>query len=112
MYDCAKDLQPCSWNKRRSWKHNGYLEYLSDQVDKVVQLLYKLKSVGEVVTNVDLVRIEMPWAGSRAKQVVCLGPGGTFPYVENGDNDMDRSVRQPPARDTRDWDRASSMFRQ
>ncbi|KAK5689301.1 hypothetical protein LTR17_026359 [Elasticomyces elasticus] len=46
--------------------------YLSDHVDKVLQLLEKFKSVGDIVANVDPVHVGLPWAGIRAILEVAL----------------------------------------
>jgi hypothetical protein len=51
---CASELQQLCAKKRWSWNYKGHQIYVSDQVDKVVQLLDKTKSVEEVVVNVDL----------------------------------------------------------
>jgi len=63
---CARELQQCCTNKRLSWNYKGRQVYLFEQVNKVVQLLDKFKSVGDVVANVDPVHIGLPWAGIRA----------------------------------------------
>ncbi|KAK0249913.1 hypothetical protein LTS09_014936 [Friedmanniomyces endolithicus] len=52
-------------NKRWSWTYKGHKVYVHDQVDKVVQLLDKFKSVGDVVANVDPIHVGLPWAGIR-----------------------------------------------
>lgn len=63
--DGAKQLQQRCANKRWCWDYRGRRIYLSDQVDKVVQLLDKFKSVGDVIANVDPVHVGLPWAGIR-----------------------------------------------
>lgn len=61
----VKDLQKHCANKGMSWYYRGRQTYLVDQVDKVMQLLDRFKSVGDVVANVDPVHIGLPWAGIR-----------------------------------------------
>ncbi|KAK3615199.1 hypothetical protein LTR56_026748 [Elasticomyces elasticus] len=65
-YCCATKLHQDCTNKRPSWRYKGRQIYLSDQVDKVLQLLDKFKSVGDVFANVDPVHVGLPWAGIRA----------------------------------------------
>jgi hypothetical protein len=62
----TKELQKRCAIKRWSWSYKGRRVYLSNQVDKVVQLLDKFKAVGDVVANVDPVHVGLPWAGIRA----------------------------------------------
>ncbi|KAK0276049.1 hypothetical protein LTR91_002398 [Friedmanniomyces endolithicus] len=59
-------------NKRWSWTYKGHKVYVHDQVDKVVQLLDKFKSVGDVVANVDPIHVGLPWAGIRLILEVAL----------------------------------------
>jgi len=61
----AKQLQQRCANKRWCWDYRGRQIYLSEQVDKVVQLLDKFKSVGDVIANVDPIHVGLPWAGIR-----------------------------------------------
>ncbi|KAK4891326.1 hypothetical protein LTR49_028676, partial [Elasticomyces elasticus] len=65
-YGCATELHRQCTNKRPSWEYKGRQIYLYDHVDKVLQLLDKFKSVGDVVANVDPVHVGLPWAGIRA----------------------------------------------
>jgi hypothetical protein len=69
---CARELQQRCTNKRWSWNYRGYQLYLTDQVDKVVQLLDQFKAVGDVVANVDPLHIGLPWAGIRTILEVCI----------------------------------------
>lgn len=71
---CARELQQRCANKRWVWEYKGRQIYLFDQADKVMQLLNKFKSVGDVVANVDPVHVGLPWAGVRAILEVCIGP--------------------------------------
>ncbi|KAK4907072.1 hypothetical protein LTR49_023865 [Elasticomyces elasticus] len=71
-YSCATELHRDCTNKRLSWEYKGRQIYLSDQVDKVLQLLDKFKSVGDVVANVDPIHVGLPWAGIRAILEVAL----------------------------------------
>ncbi|KAK4907944.1 hypothetical protein LTR49_023093 [Elasticomyces elasticus] len=71
-YGCATKLCRECTNKRPSWEYKGCQIYLSDQVDKVLQLLDKFKSVGDAVANVDPVHVGLPWAGIRAILEVAL----------------------------------------
>ncbi|KAK3615161.1 hypothetical protein LTR22_027540 [Elasticomyces elasticus] len=64
-YGCATKLHRECTNKRPSWEYKGRQIYLSDQVDKVLQLLEKFKSMGVIVANVDPVHVGLPWAGIR-----------------------------------------------
>ena len=75
---CARELQQCCTNKRLSWNYKGRQVYLFEQVNKVVQLLDKFKSVGDVVANVDPVHIGLPWAGIRAILEVCVDRRNTL----------------------------------
>jgi hypothetical protein len=61
----ARVLQQRCKIKRWSWNYKGREVYLADQVDKVVRLLDKFKTVGDVVANVDPVHVGLPWAGIR-----------------------------------------------
>jgi hypothetical protein len=51
---CASELQQLCAKKRWSRNYKGHQIYIFDKVDKVVQLLDKTKSVGDVVVNVGL----------------------------------------------------------
>jgi hypothetical protein len=63
LYACTKELRKRRAIKRWSWNYKGRRVYLSDQVDKVVQLLDKFKAAGDLVANV--VHVGLPWAGIR-----------------------------------------------
>ncbi|KAK5673979.1 hypothetical protein LTS10_013255 [Elasticomyces elasticus] len=71
-YGCATELHQQCTNKRLSWEYKGRQIYLSDHVDKVLQLLDKFKSVGDIVANADPVHVGLPWAGIRAILEVAL----------------------------------------
>ncbi|KAK3614252.1 hypothetical protein LTR22_027846, partial [Elasticomyces elasticus] len=71
-YGCATELHQQCTNKRPSWEYKGRQIYLSDHMDKVLQLLDKFKSVGDIVANVDPVHVGLPWAGIRAILEVAL----------------------------------------
>ncbi|KAK3619916.1 hypothetical protein LTR22_025802 [Elasticomyces elasticus] len=72
VHSSARELQQRCASKSWYWSYNGRLIYVHDQVDKVVQLLDKLKSVGDIVANVDPVHIGLPWAGIRTILEVAL----------------------------------------
>jgi hypothetical protein len=65
LHACTKELRKRCAIKRWSWNYKGRQVYLSDQVDKVVQLLDKFKAAGDLVANVDPVHVGLPWAGIR-----------------------------------------------
>lgn len=52
---CASKLQQLCAKKRWSRNYKGHQIYVFNQVDEVVRLLDKTKSVGDVVVNVDLI---------------------------------------------------------
>jgi len=70
-HSCATELQRQYATRRSSWEYRGRRVYLSDQVDKVLQLLDKFKFVGDAISNVDPVHIGLPWAGIRIIIEVC-----------------------------------------
>ncbi|TKA65217.1 hypothetical protein B0A55_11914 [Friedmanniomyces simplex] len=72
VYGGARELQQRCANKRWYWNYKGRQIYVHDQLDKVVQLLDKFKSVGDVVANVDPVHVGLPWAGIRTILEVAL----------------------------------------
>jgi hypothetical protein len=53
-------------------EYKGRQVYLSKQVDKIMPLLDKFKSAGDVGANVDPVHIGLPWAGIRVILEVCI----------------------------------------
>ncbi|KAK1813872.1 hypothetical protein LTR12_011704, partial [Friedmanniomyces endolithicus] len=65
VHGVVSELGELCANKRWSWTYRGRKVYVHDQVDKVVQLLDKFKSVGDVVANVDPIHVGLPWAGIR-----------------------------------------------
>ncbi|KAM0720132.1 hypothetical protein Q7P37_004268 [Cladosporium fusiforme] len=65
-YGRASELQQRCANKRWHCDYKGHRIFLSDYIDKVVQLLDKFKHVGDVLANVDSTYIGLPWAGIRA----------------------------------------------
>ncbi|KAK0910306.1 hypothetical protein LTR02_003916 [Friedmanniomyces endolithicus] len=65
VHGVVSELGELCANKRWSWTYKGHKVYVHDQVDKVVQLLDKFKSVGDVVANVDPIHVGLPWAGIR-----------------------------------------------
>jgi hypothetical protein len=72
VHSYARKLQERCATKRWSWEYKGRQVYLSDQVDKIMPLLDKFKSAGDVVANVDPVHIGLPWAGIRVILEVCI----------------------------------------
>jgi hypothetical protein len=72
VHACAKELQKRCAIKRWSWNYRGRQVYLSEQVDKILQLLDKFKAVGDIIANADLVHVDLPWAGIRAILEVCI----------------------------------------
>ena len=70
-HSCATELQRQYATRRSSWECRGHRVYLSDQVDKVLQLLDKFKFVGDAISSVDPVHIGLPWAGIRTIIEVC-----------------------------------------
>lgn len=73
VYRVAYSLQRECAGKRWHWAYNGREIYLQAQADKVLQLLAKFQSVGDVIANVEPVHIGLPWAGIRTVlQVSCI----------------------------------------
>ncbi|KAK0803971.1 hypothetical protein LTR91_008727 [Friedmanniomyces endolithicus] len=72
VHGVVSELGELCANKRWSWTYKGHKVYVHDQVDKVVQLLDKFKSVGDVVANVDPIHVGLPWAGIRLILEVAL----------------------------------------
>jgi hypothetical protein len=56
----TRKLQERCATKRWSWEYKGRQVYISDQMDKIIALLDKFKSAGDVVANVDPVHIGLP----------------------------------------------------
>jgi hypothetical protein len=56
----TRKLQERCATKRWSLEHKGRQVYISDQMDKIIALLDKFKSAGDVVANVDPVHIGLP----------------------------------------------------
>jgi len=65
VHGVVSELGELCANKRWSWTYKGHKVYVHDQVDKVVELLDKFKSVGDVVANFDPIHVGLPWAGIR-----------------------------------------------
>ena len=63
--DAAVKLQQNNQEKRWHWAYKGREIYLPDHMDKVIRLLDKFKSTGDVVANIDPIHIGLPWAGIR-----------------------------------------------
>lgn len=57
-------------SKNWEFEFNGYAVKLKTIADKVVQLLDKIKAVGDVVANVDPIHVGLPWAGIRMLLIV------------------------------------------
>jgi hypothetical protein len=55
---CASELQQLCAEKRWLQNYKGHQVYVSDRQDKVVQLLDKTESVGDIVVNVDLLNLD------------------------------------------------------
>ena len=66
VYGTAYKLQQSVGVKRSYWKYGNHKICLQDQVDKVLRLLDRFKSIGNVVANVDPIHVGLPWAGMRA----------------------------------------------
>lgn len=62
----ATELQRLCTSKRWTWRYNGREIVLADKMSKVMQLLDKFKSIGDVIASVDPMHIGLPWAGFRA----------------------------------------------
>lgn len=71
----AGDLQERCRRTKLSWTYKGRQVYLSENVDKILQFVDKLKAVGDIVANVDPIHIGLPWAGVRAILEVCVDRG-------------------------------------
>lgn len=71
----ATKLQQRCASKTLCWDYKGRQIYAHDQVEKVLQLLNKFKSVGDVVASVDPVHVGLPWAGIRVIIEVCTPLG-------------------------------------
>lgn len=67
----AKELQRQCAEERWTCQVKGRTVYLSDHVDKVLQLLDKVKSAGDVAVSADPVHAGLPWAGIRIILEVC-----------------------------------------
>jgi hypothetical protein len=89
---CAIDLRQRWRNKRWRWSYKGHPVYVYEQVDKVVQLIDKFKSVGDVVGNIDPVHVGLPWAGIRAILEVCLSPRQTALCLYTDSSGLDRFI--------------------
>ncbi|KAK0277286.1 hypothetical protein LTR54_000799 [Friedmanniomyces endolithicus] len=72
VHGVVSELGELCANKRWSWTYKGHKVYVHDQVAKVVQLLDKFKSVGDVVANVDPIHVGLPWVGIRLILEVAL----------------------------------------
>ena len=103
VYGDAKELQQQCADKRWSWNYKGRHINLSDQVDKVVQLLDKFKSVADVVANVDPVHFGLPWAGIRAILEVCARAWNVSSHLCTNGIGSGRLVRQPSASYAGHW---------
>ena len=71
VYGKARELQQRCSRKRWPWTYKGRPVYINDTMDKVVQLLDKFMSVGDVIANVDPIHVGLPWAGIRVILEVC-----------------------------------------
>ena len=67
----AKELQRQCAHTRWSWQYKGRQIHLSDHMDKVLQLLDKVKSAGDIAVNADPIHAGLPWAGIRIILEVC-----------------------------------------
>jgi hypothetical protein len=76
-YDRAVKLQQQCTRESWPWQYKGRQLFPSEHMDKVLQLLDRFKSAGDVAANVDPVHIGLPWAGIRVILEVCeiLGYG-------------------------------------
>jgi hypothetical protein len=70
--ETAYKLQQSCVGRRWHWTYKGREIYFQDQADKVLQLLNKFRSVGDVVANVDPIHVGLPWAGIRTLLEVIL----------------------------------------
>ena len=61
----AVKLQQDSQEKRWHWSYKGREIYLRDHMDKIIKLLDKFTSAGDIVANVDPIHVGLPWAGLR-----------------------------------------------
>jgi hypothetical protein len=70
-HGCAKELQRQCADERWSWRYKGRQIYPSEQIDKVLRFIDRLKSVIDLASNADPVQIGLPWAGVRLILEVC-----------------------------------------
>jgi hypothetical protein len=77
----AKELQQRCANRRWCWSYQGQQVYLDDQANKVLQLLDRLESAGDVVAGVDPIHVGLPWAGIRVILRVCICRRNVTPWV-------------------------------
>lgn len=77
----ARELQRRSKIKRWSWNYKGRQMYLFEQADKVVRLLDRFKTVGDIVANVDPVHVDLPWAGVRVILEVRIGQRNSMWHI-------------------------------
>lgn len=70
-HDLATELQQQCAIERLSWQYRGRQIYLSDHMSKVLQLLDKVKSAGDVAVSADPIHAGLPWAGLRIILEVC-----------------------------------------
>ena len=61
----AEEKQQRCLEKRLTFTFAGKVVVLKEEVDKVVRWLNRVKSVGDIVVNVDPVHAGLPWAGIR-----------------------------------------------
>ena len=75
VHTYAGDLQERCRRTKLSWTYKGRQVYLSEQVDKILQFVDKLKAVGDIVANVDPIHVGLPWAGVRTILEVWIDRG-------------------------------------
>ena len=61
----AKEKQRYCIEKRWKFTFRGRTVDVKEEADKVVSLLDRFKSVGDIVANVDPMHVGLPWAGIR-----------------------------------------------
>ena len=74
LFKAAEAKQKICEDKQWSFQFRGHTVSLRDTADKVITLLEKFKTVGEVVACVDPLHAGLPWAGIKLLlQVYSMG---------------------------------------
>lgn len=64
-YETTWHLQEACKDQSWHWRYRGRQIYLRGEADKILNLLDRIKSIGDVVANVDPVHVGLPWVGIR-----------------------------------------------